>query len=97
VYVCVCVYIYIYIYIYACGVVVNNAALALSQILQHVEAQDALYKLHGMKVCLCVCVFVCVTMCMRNVVCVCTYCVCLCVYVCSKRHVYDSTDIHTYI
>lgn len=30
--------------------VVNNAAFALSQVLQHVEAKDALYKLHGMKV-----------------------------------------------
>jgi len=30
--------------------VVNNAALALSQILQHVEAKDELYKWHGMKV-----------------------------------------------
>jgi len=31
-------------------IVINNAALALSQILQHVEAKDELYKVHGMKV-----------------------------------------------
>jgi len=31
-------------------VVVNNASLCLSQILQHVEAKDELYRLHGMKV-----------------------------------------------
>lgn len=30
--------------------VINNAALALSQIMQHVEAKDQLYKFHGMHV-----------------------------------------------